>query len=243
MQPVQPEYMVKAHQQEALRSFMSNVFGFMVGALAITGLVAWIAGQSEAFMLSTLNFDPATGEYLGMKPLGWVLMFAPVGFVLLLGGFLKRLSPFAALGLFFVFSGVMGLSTAYIFWVYDIGGIVNTFLVTSGTFLVMAIVGWTTKTDLTKFGSILMMGVVGICIAMVVNFFAQSATMDYIISGIGVLIFTGLIAYDMQRLKRIGSGVEYGSGSAVKMAIMGALSLYLDFINLFLFLLRFLGRD
>ena len=105
----------------------------------------------------------------------------------------------------------------------------------------MAFLGYTTKTDLTKMGSILMMGVIGIIIAMVVNMFMQSEMMSYIISGIGVLIFTGLTAYDVQKLKRIGSGVEFGTEETNKLAIMGALNLYLDFINLFLFLLRFMG--
>jgi FtsH-binding integral membrane protein len=128
-----------------------------------------------------------------------------------------------------------------IFAIYTGNSIASTFFITSGTFTVMAILGYTTKTDLTKFGSILIMGVIGIVIAMVVNMFMQSEMMSYIISGIGVLIFTGLTAYDVQKLKRIGAGVEYGTDEANKLAIMGALNLYLDFINLFLFLLRFMG--
>ena len=128
-----------------------------------------------------------------------------------------------------------------IFIRYSLGSISSTFFITAGTFSIMAFLGYTTKTDLTKFGSILMMGVIGIIIAMVVNIFMQSEIMGYIISGIGVLIFTGLTAYDVQKLKRIGSGVEFGTDETNKLAIMGALNLYLDFINLFLFLLRFMG--
>ena len=135
----------------------------------------------------------------------------------------------------------MGMSLSSIFLIYTGASIVSTFFITAATFGIMAVLGYTTKTDLTKFGSILSMGVIGIIIAMVVNMFLQSGTMDYIISGIGVLIFTGLTAYDVQKLKRIGAGVEYGTEETNKLSIMGALSLYLDFINLFLFMLRFTG--
>jgi FtsH-binding integral membrane protein len=116
------------------------------------------------------------------------------------------------------------------------------FFITAALFATMAVVGYTTKTDLTKLGSILMMALVGLIIASLVNFFMKSERMDYIISCVGVLIFTGLIAYDTQKIKRIGAGVEYGTATAGKLAIMGATSLYLDFINLFLFLLRIFGR-
>ena len=120
--------------------------------------------------------------------------------------------------------------------------IVKTFVITSGMFGTMAVVGYTTKTDLTKFGSLMFMGLIGIIIASVVNMFMRSGTMDYIISFIGVLVFTGLTAYDVQKLKRIGSNMELESEGARKLTIMGALTLYLDFINLFLFLLRFFGN-
>ena len=140
------------------------------------------------------------------------------------------------------FSLLMGISLSSIFAVYTAGSITTTFLITSATFGIMAVLGYTTSTDLTKFGSILMMGLIGIIIAMVVNWFMQSSTLDYIISGLGVLIFTGLTAYDMQKLKRIGMQVDSTSDEGNKYALMGALTLYLDFINLFLFLLRFLGN-
>lgn len=143
--------------------------------------------------------------------------------------------------LFIAYSAIMGVSLSTIFLVYTASSIFTTFFITAGTFGVMAFLGYTTKTDLTKFGSILMMGLIGIIIASVVNMFMGSETTDYIISILGVLIFTGLTAYDVQKLKRIGSGVEYGTDETNKLAIMGALNLYLDFVNLFLFLLRFLG--
>ena len=144
--------------------------------------------------------------------------------------------------IFGAFSIVMGMSLSFILLVYTASSIFQTFAVTAGMFGVMAFVGYTTKTDLTKFGSLMMMGLIGIIIASVVNMFLHSGTMDYIISFIGVLVFTGLTAYDVQVLKRIGAGVEYGTESTKKLMIMGALRLYLDLINLFLFLLRFLGN-
>lgn len=131
---------------------------------------------------------------------------------------------------------------SFIFLAYTAASITSTFFITAGTFGAMAVLGYYTQQDLTKFGSILRMALIGIIIAMVVNMFMNSGTMDYIISCLGVLIFTGLTAYDVQKLKRIGSGAEYGQESTNKLAIMGALSLYLDFINLFLFLLRLFGN-
>jgi FtsH-binding integral membrane protein len=136
----------------------------------------------------------------------------------------------------------MGMSLSFIFLIYTLGSIYLTFAIAAGMFGIMAVAGYTTKTDLTKFGSLMIMGLIGIIIASVVNYFMKSGTMDYIISFLGVLIFTGLTAYDVQKLKRIGSGSMYGDENYKKLMIMGALTLYLDFINLFLFLLRFFGN-
>jgi hypothetical protein len=135
----------------------------------------------------------------------------------------------------------MGMSLSFIFLIYTLPSIAKTFVITAAMFGFMGILGYTTKTDLTKFGSIMMMGLVGLIIASVVNMFMQSATMEYVISFIGVLVFTGLTAYDVQKLKRIGNSISIDSEAARKLTIMGALTLYLDFINLFLFLLRFFG--
>jgi hypothetical protein len=143
--------------------------------------------------------------------------------------------------IFVVYSILMGASLSFIFLAFTGASIAKTFVITSGMFGVMAVVGYTTKTDLTKFGSIMFMGLIGLIIASVVNMFMQSDTMDYIISFIGVLVFTGLTAYDVQALKRIGAGATAETESTRKLTIMGALKLYLDFINLFLFLLRFFG--
>jgi len=217
-------------------SFLANVFTYMSAALSITGIVAYWFGTDLS--LISLMFT-AEG---GMNFFGYFVMLAPLGMVLLMSARFHKFSSLTLVILFIIFSILMGMSMSSIFLIYTGGSIFSTFFITAGTFSIMAVLGYTTKTDLTKFGSILMMGVIGIIIAMVVNMFMRSEMMGYIISGIGVLIFTGLTAYDVQKLKRIGSGVEYGTDETNKLAIMGALNLYLDFVNLFLFLLRFMGN-
>lgn len=216
------------------KSFMANVYTYMTGALTITGLVSWYIGT-----------DPNLVSYLvgetGFTMLGWVVLLAPLLLVFAMGGMFQKLNSQSLLGLFVVYSALMGASLSFIFLIYTMGSISSVFFITAGTFGVMSVLGYTTNTDLTKFGSILRMALIGIIIAMVVNFFMQSAMFDYIISILGVLIFTGLTAYDTQKLKRIGMGVEYGTEESSKLAMMGALTLYLDFINLFLFLLRLFG--
>ncbi|MCK5776318.1 MAG: Bax inhibitor-1/YccA family protein, partial [Bacteroidales bacterium] len=163
-------------------------------------------------------------------------------FVFFLGAKFQSLSRNAMVLIFIAFSVLMGMSMSFVLLAYTSASVFSTFVVTSGTFGFMAVLGYTTKTDLTKFGSILMMGLIGIILASIVNFFMQSSMMEYIISILGVLIFTGLTAYDVQKLKRIGmASGEYQGETQEKLAIMGALTLYLDFINLFLFMLRFMG--
>ena len=220
------------------RTFVASVFSWMFAALAITAVFAYYFSTSETFL--NLMFTSSAGR-VGMSTLGWVIMFAPLGFVLLMSFGYNRLSGTALTVLFIIYSIIMGMSLSFIFLVYSLGSIYITFAITAGTFGVMAVLGYTTKIDLTKFGSIMLMGLIGIIIASLVNFFIHSEMMSYIISVIGVLVFTGLTAYDVQKIKRIGASIELGSESAKKMAIMGALTLYLDFINLFLFLLRLFG--
>ena len=219
------------------KSFMTQVFGWMALAMVVTAVTAfWFASSSE--LISSLR-NVETG---GLTGLGWIVTLAPLGFVLLMSLGFQRLSPAVLTLLFITFSVLMGMSMSFILLVYTAASVYKTFAIASAMFGIMAVTGYTTKTDLTKFGSIMMMGVIGLMIAMVVNFFMQSGTMDYIISILGVLIFTGLTAYDVQRLKRIGAGTgEYGQENVKKLSILGALTLYLDFINLFLFLLRFMG--
>ncbi|MEA3505143.1 MAG: Bax inhibitor-1/YccA family protein [Bacteroidota bacterium] len=216
------------------KTFMANVFSWMAIALAITAFVAWQFSSSPALIGMLITES-------GISILGWIVMLAPIGLVLLMS---SRYNKFSAQTLMLIFGGfsiLMGMSLSFILLIYTAASIFQTFIITAGMFGVMAFLGYTTKTDLSKFGSLMMMGVVGIVIASLVNFFMHSSTLEYIISFAGVVIFTGLTAYDVQKLKRIAAGIQYGSQSVSKLTIMGALTLYLDFINLFLFLLRFLG--
>ncbi|MGB3947736.1 MAG: Bax inhibitor-1/YccA family protein [Bacteroidia bacterium] len=218
------------------KTFMSSVFSWMFAALAITSIVAYYFGYSIELMSLLINAESG-----GLSIFGYVVMFAPLAFVLIMSFGMNRLSYPALLFLFLLYSAVMGMSLSFIFLIYTSGSILSTFLSAAGMFGTMAVVGYTTKTDLTKFGSIMIMGLIGIVIASLINMFLHSDTMSYIISFIGVLVFTGLTAYDVQKLKNIGAGVELGTASTGKLVIMGALSLYLDFINLFMHLLRLFG--
>lgn len=218
------------------KTFISGVFTWMFLALALTALTAYYFATNET--LFQLIYNKETG----MTGLGWIVTFAPLGFVMLMSFGFQRLSASAITLLYTAFAILMGMSLSFIFFAYSMGSIATTFAVTAGMFGVMAVMGYTTKIDLTKLGSLMMMGLIGIIIASIVNMFMKSSGFDYLISFLGVVIFTGLTAYDVQKLKRIGAGAEYGAESTRKLTIMGAMALYLDFINLFLFLLRFLGR-
>lgn len=209
--------------------------------MALAMLLTSISALSFAFIPELTSYLFAEGEF-GPKPttLSYVVMFAPLIFVLAINFGLNRMSYPSLIGLFVAFAVVMGMSLSSIFYVYNISSITNVFLSTTALFAIMAIAGYTTKTDLTKMGNLLMIGVVGIIIASLINMFMHSAQMDYIISIIGVIIFTGLTAYDVQKIKNIGLQAD-GSSMAAKLGLIGALTLYLDFINLFLFLLRLFG--
>ncbi|MDD3131641.1 MAG: Bax inhibitor-1/YccA family protein, partial [Bacteroidales bacterium] len=216
--------------------FLSNVFAWMFLGMLATAGTAWIFADNASLM-ALLVTDT------GMTALGWIVIFAPFAFVLLLGFGYQKLSSATMVIIFVAYAVLMGMSLSFIFLMYELGSIATTFAITAGMFGGMALLGYTTRTDLTKFGSILIMALIGIIIATVVNMLIlRSSMMDYVISLLGVLIFTGLTAYDVQKLKRIGSQVEQASEDGRKLTIMGALTLYLDFINLFLFLLRFLGN-
>ena len=235
-QIIEQEYK-QAQSLPLVKSFMAKVFTWMTAAMIITAVTAlWFASSPE--LIGSL-ISP-TG---GMSILGWIVMLAPLGFVLLMSMGFQRLSPAIMTLLFVAFSILMGMSLSFILLIYTASSVFQTFFIAGGMFGLMAVLGYTTKTDLTKFGSIMMMGLFGIIIAMVINIFLGSSTLEYIISIIGVLVFTGLTAYDVQKLKRIGAGIgpEAGGADARKLSILGALTLYLDFINLFLFLLRFMG--
>lgn len=225
-----------AESSTMAKSFVSNVMTYMASALAISGVMAYWFGTNET--LIQYLFNP-TGT---LSILGWAVMLAPFGLVLLMGFGFNKLSSPAMLTIFVIYSVLMGMSLSFIFLAYTASTIYITFFITAGTFATMAFLGYTTSTDLTKMGSILYMALIGLILAMVVNWFMQSSFMDYVISGIGVLIFTGLTAYDMQKIKHIGMVTDAKSEEGTKLALMGALNLYLDFVNLFLFLLRFLGN-
>lgn len=220
------------------KTFITHVFSWMAVALAITAFFAYFFSTSETFFSSLFTVS-STGA--SMSLLGWVVMLSPFAIVLVMSFGANKLSATVLTILFIAYAFLMGMSLSFIFWAYTTGSIFITFAVTAGTFGVMAVAGYTTKTDLSKMGSILYMALIGIIIAMVVNFFMKSTKLDYIISIIGVLVFTGLTAWDVQKLKRIGAQAQEGAETTKKLVIMGALTLYLDFINLFLFMLRFMG--
>ena len=225
---------VYANDNATTKSFVSNVFAYMALALAISGALAYLFGTTDLIY--------SLVDRSGMTALGWIVMFAPFAFILAMNFGFNKMSFTTLLAVFLGYAAVMGISLSFIFIVYDLGIITKVFFITAGLFGAMAFIGYTTKTDLTKFGGILMMAVIGIIIASVVNMFMKSSQMDYIISCVGVLVFTGLTAYDVQKIKRIGAGVEFGTAEASKLALMGALNLYLDFVNLFMFLLRVFAR-
>jgi FtsH-binding integral membrane protein len=222
---------------QGLRSYMLGVYNYMAGGLAITGVVA--------FVLSRMLVD-ATGHFTQLahvmygSPLQWVIMLAPLGVVLFMGARIRKMSVSAAQTTFWIFAALMGLSLASIFIVYTGMSIATTFFAAAGAFGGLSIWGYSTKRDLSAMGSFLFIGLIGLIIAMVVNMFMHSPTMTYAISAIGVLIFAGLTAWDTQRIKEMYSASDDGLVVGRK-SIMGALSLYLDFINLFLFLLQFMG--
>jgi|ERR1035437_9413338 FtsH-binding integral membrane protein len=218
------------------KTFVASVFSWMGIALAITAIVSYIFGTNEDYMRLLINEGGR-----GLSGFGYLVMFAPLGFVLAMSLGWQKWSSTVILILFLSYSVLMGISLSFIFLVYAHSAIYSTFGITAGMFGGMALLGYTTKTDLTKLGSLLIMAVFGMIIAMVVNMFMQSDTMSYMISFIGVIVFTGLTAYDTQKIKKIGEEVEMGTDTTAKLAMMGALNLYLDFINLFLFMLRIFG--
>jgi uncharacterized protein len=212
-----------------LRAYMQKVFGLMAGGTAVTGLVAYLGATTGIYV------------QLAATPLIWVVVFSPLVLAFVFGMRIHAMRASTAQLLFWLFSGLMGLSLSYVFLAYTSTSIARTFFIAAATFAGMALYGYTTKRDLTAIGSFLIMGVWGLLIAMIVNMFLASSALHWAISVIGVLVFTGLTAYDAQKIKEMyyaGDGAEVGT----KKAVMGALNLYLDFINLFIFMLQFLGE-
>ncbi len=228
---------VQLTDADASRKFIANVFLWMFVALGISAFCAYFFA-SDPTLYSVLR-DPVTGGNTG---LGTIVMLAPLAFVLIISFGFNRLSYGVLAVLFIAYAIVMGISLSYILLLFTASSVFGVFITASLLFGVMAIAGYITHQDLTKFGSIMIMLLFGIIIASLVNMFLHSSGLDMIISYVGVAVFVGLTAYDVQKLKNIGSGIEYGDASAKKMALMGGLTLYLDFVNLFLMLLRVFGR-
>ncbi|MFN3642501.1 MAG: Bax inhibitor-1 family protein [Gemmobacter sp.] len=228
-----------AQIDEGLRAHMNKVYGLMSVGMLLTGGVAWAVGTAPA--LTAIFRDPVT-----MSPniLGWIVMFAPLVMVFAFGAVINRLSAAAAQLFFYAYAAVMGLSLSWIFAVFTGISIAQTFLVTAIAFAGLSLYGYTTKKDLSGWGTFLMMGVIGLIVAMIINIFLQSPAIMFAVSILGVLIFAGLTAYDTQSIKNeyLEHAVHGDQEWLGKSAIMGALRLYLDFINMFMFLLQFMGN-
>ncbi len=212
-----------------LRSYMLSVYNYMASGVLLTGVVALLAFRS-GFATSLIG-----------SPLMWVVALAPLAFVMVLSFGINKLSTPAAQAIFWVYAAVMGLSMSTIFIVYTSTSIAQTFFATAAAFAGLSLYGYTTKKDLSGFGTFLIMGVVGILVAMVINMFVQSSALSLAISVLGVLIFAGLTAYDTQKIKSMYFHVR-GTDFVGKSVVMGALNLYLDFVNMFMFLLRLFGN-
>ncbi|NQV55483.1 MAG: Bax inhibitor-1/YccA family protein [Rhodospirillales bacterium] len=222
-----------------LRQYMLRVYNYMASGLLLTGIVAYGGVQIPAVM--DMLYAPAPGGGLQPTMFAYVVMFAPLAFMLVLSFGIQRMKASTAQTIFWVFAAVMGLSLTNIFLVYTGASIARVFFISAATFASMSLYGYTTKRDLSRFGSFLMMGLIGIVIASLVNMFIQSTAMQFVISVIGVLVFVGLTAHDTQNIKLMYAEAD-GAEAMQKKAIMGALHLYLDFLNLFLMLLHLFGN-
>ena len=215
---------------EGLRAYMLKVYNYMCIGLGLTGAVAFATSTSPTMMQTIYG-----------TPLQWVVMLAPIGLVFFLAAKVQSMKASTAQTLFWVYAGSMGLSLAYVFAVYTGESVARVFFITAGAFAGLSLYGYTTKRNLSGMGSFLIMGVIGLLIAIVVNIFLESSALQFAISVLGVLIFAGLTAYDTQKIKSIYVESD-GTAVAEKKAIMGALTLYLDFINMFIFLLHLFGN-
>jgi hypothetical protein len=219
----------RAARDAGLRSYMLSVYNYMASGVLLTGIVAMLFASS------------GLAEQVLSTPLRWLIILAPLGFVMAMSFGLHRMSTSTLQTLFWSFAVAMGLSMSSIFLVYTGVSIAQTFFAVTAGFLALSLYGYTTKKDLSGFGTFLIMGVVGLLIAMLINLFLQSPAMHMAISAIGVLLFAGLTAYDTQKIKSMYAYVA-GTDMMGKVVIMGALNLYLDFVNMFTFLLSFMGN-
>ena len=232
---------VFVQEKSVSKKFFANVFLWMFVALGLSTAAAFFISETPAALAQLIDFN--TGK---RTMLGYVAMFAPLGLVLLMSAGFSRLSYAALLGVFVSFSILLGVSLSFVLLIYTGASIVTCFAAAAGIFCIMAFMGYTTNIDFSKFGPILMVGVLGLFIAGIANMFIQSEKFSLVMAFIGIAVFTALTAYDVQKIKRIGQGLEetgepIGSNDTKKLAIMAALSLYLDFINIFLYLLRIFG--
>ena len=232
----------RAAIDQGLRAHMIGVYNYMAGGVALTGALAWITFQyavvtNEAGAIVGLT---ALGQTLFQGPMMWVLVLAPLGLVFFLSFRIHKLQANTARILFFVYAGMLGVALATIFMVYTHASIARVFFITAASFGALSLYGYTTKRDLSGVGSFLFMGLIGLILAMIVNLFLQSSALEWALSVVGVLIFAGLTAYDTQQIKEYYDPMDDGTVASRKI-IMGALRLYLDFINMFLFLLQLFG--
>ena len=225
---VQPAVGAQAGIDVGLRDYMLRIYNYMASGLALTGIVAYVFAQSDLYIR------------LAHTPLIWLVMLAPLGLVMWLSFGIERMQARTAQAIFWAYAALMGVSLASVFLVFTGESVARVFFITGGTFGAMSLYGYTTQRDLSQFGSFLFMGLIGIIIAGLVNLFLASSALQFAISVIGVVVFTGLTAWDTQQIKEMY--YEYDDGQvAGKKAVMGALRLYLDFINLFMMLLQLLG--
>ena len=242
--PYAPVAVDNAVIDAGLRAYMLRVYNWMSSGLLLTGVVAYaVANTSLASLFYTTGFNARGFAVTQPTLLGYAAMFAPLVFILVLSFGVNRMSRTTVQALFWAFAATMGASMANIFVVYTGASITKVFFITAGTFAAMSIYGYTTKADLTRFGSFLIMGLIGIVLASLVNIFVQSSMMAFIISVAGVLIFVGLTAYDTQRIKSeyVEHAYAEGTDGAAVRSVFDALTLYLNFINLFMLLLQLFG--
>ena len=221
------------------RSLFASVFTWMFLALGVTTLFSLLFAYNPE--LGSILYKEDQMGRTGISIIGWICMLAPLGLVMVMNFAFNKLSFVSLMAIFFGYAALNGISFSAIFHVYSLDSIGVVFASTCALFGIMAVAGYTTKTDLTKMGSLLMIGLIGIVIASFINYFMHSDTMGYIISIVSVIVFTGLTAYDVQKIKEMAQFSD-GSSDFKKMGVMGALTLYLDFINLFLSLLRLFGK-
>ena len=223
-----------------LRAHMIRVYNYMASGLALSGIVAFALFSSPE--LAGLFFQIQGGRVYGLNGLGWIATFAPLGLLLLVSFRAASMSVGAVQAVYWAVTGLMGVSLSILLFTYTGASVARTFFITAAAFGALSLYGYTTKKDLSAVGKFLFMGLIGLILASLVNMFWPSGTMSFIISAAGVLIFSGLIAYDTQKIKE-QYAEAWGSDVAEKIAIFGALSLYLDFVNLFQFLMSFLGQE